>query len=286
MATPERFPVESQVNELVATYRAAQRQILAEIRAATLRDDPRQAFRRTAQLQSVIQTLDQLGYDTDDQARRIVAEAFGQSSKATGKEITRIGVTAPTDSSFAGVAREAVSALQESMVGSLTDARQTIGRQAADVFARAQRRTSMLALLGAEGSPASARKNLVETLQKQGQTGFVDRAGRRWSLDSYADMATRTVTRQAVTQGAITRMAAHGIDLARISVHASSCNVCKPWEGRLVSLDGSTTDYEGEAVTDLGALPSGGPPFHPRCKHSLSPVAVRIDAIRRQMQEA
>jgi hypothetical protein len=50
-----------------------------------------------------------------------------------------------------------------------------------------------------------------------------------------------------------------------------------------VSLDGATTDYQGEAVTDLSSLPNGGPPLHPNCGHSLMPVSVAVDATRLQL---
>jgi hypothetical protein len=49
------------------------------------------------------------------------------------------------------------------------------------------------------------------------------------------------------------------------ATHAKACPICQPWQGRLVSLDGKTTEYLGEAVTDLASLPNGGPPFHPNC---------------------
>jgi hypothetical protein len=54
----------------------------------------------------------------------------------------------------------------------------------------------------------------------------------------------------------------------------------------LVSLDGATRDYDGEAVASLSALPNGGPPMHPRCTHSLAPVVSKIDALRRELEQA
>lgn len=286
MARARQFPAERDVAALVATYRQAQRTILAQIRAALAEGDRLTVSMRRYQLATVIATLDRLGYETDPLARRIVRDAFNQSSDRAERQVAATGINAPADRSFAGVSREAVEALQDSMLGRLAGARETIGRQAADVFARAQRRTTMLALLGAEGSPRSAAKNLRNALLKDGQTGFIDRAGKRWALDTYAEMAARTVTREAVVQGAIQRMAAHGVSLARVSAHASACQICIPWENRLVSLDGSTRDHEGEAVSDLGALPNGGPPFHPNCRHSLAPVSARVEAIERQLARA
>jgi hypothetical protein len=240
------------------------------------------ASQRRAQLASVLRTLDQLGVETEPLAREIVANVYEESGAHITKELAKLGVTGPPSTEFAGVSRESVAALQESIVGRLADARTTIGRQAADVFATQQRRTAMLSLLGAEGSPRKASKQLQQQLVARGKTAFIDRAGRQWGLEQYANMATRTVIREAVTQGAIARMAAHGVNLARVSSHASSCHICAPWQGRLVSLDGSEGSLLGEAASDLGALPNGGPPFHPNCRHSLMPVVGELEEMRHE----
>lgn len=284
-ARAQPLPAERRARDLSNAYRDAQRIIVAEIRTAVEAGDTAGAERRRQQLTSVLRTLDQLGRRTSPEAREIVQQAFEQSVARTGREIAQIGVSNTVPASFAGVSADAVQALQDSIVDRLDNARRTVGRQVGDVFARQQRRAAMLSLLGAHGSPDTAAAGLRQALERRGQTAFVDIAGRRWALADYADMAVRTVTREAVVEGSIARMTANGVNLARVSAHASSCEICKPWEGRLVSLDGSSTDYEGEAVTDLSSMPNSGPPFHPRCGHSLHPVAVRIEAIRRQLQE-
>lgn len=293
---PDQLPYESRVGEVVLTYRRAQREIARQIRVALASGALLDAAQRQAQLAAVVMTLDRLGMQTDAHARQLVADAYTQSAQKVVQQIAALQIDAPEiPGAFAGVSQPAVQALQDSMLGRLSDARRSVGRAVDDIYARAGRRVAMRAVLGVDGSPRAARRALMRDLMRdpqvrrmvqQGGYGFVDRAGRRWALSDYADMVVRTTTREAVVQGAIARMASHGIDLARVSRHASSCVVCRPWEDRLVSLDGSTKDYEGEAVADLGALPNGGPPFHPRCRHSLQPVAVRIERIRRDLAVA
>jgi hypothetical protein len=112
---------------------------------------------------------------------------------------------------------------------------------------------------------------------EDGRAGFVDSAGKRWSLDTYSNMAVRTVTREAVVQGAAARMVSHGIPIGRVSVHPGACPICVPFEGTLVALaPGAPVEYLGEAVSDTGQLP----PFHPNCAHSIAPVAATIDSLR------
>jgi hypothetical protein len=95
-------------------------------------------------------------------------------------------------------------------------------------------------------------------------------------------MAVRTVTREAVVQGAIARMASHGIALARVSTHPGACEICIPFQGTLVDLAGTgITEYRGEAVSDTGELP----PYHPNCAHSLMPVAGTLDSVLEELEE-
>lgn len=282
MATnPKPLPSDKTVRRLLALYREAQRELAAQIRAALLAGSLDTARRRAMQLAAAQDVLDQLGYQADPLARQAVLEASLDGAGMAADGIRKIGVTLTPvgERSFAGVNAEAVATMQDSLVSSLQGARSTVGRQIADVYGREQRKATVRALLGAEGSPQAARRRLARQLASKGATGFVDKAGRRWALDSYADMAVRTVTREAVVQGSVARMAAHGIQLARVSEHASSCDVCKPYEGRLIDLAGNTTDFEGEPVMDASTLP----PFHPRCRHTIQPVAARVERVRREL---
>jgi hypothetical protein len=282
MSTAERFPYERQLEQLLQQYRLAQRTIVSQIREALASGDAATAGRRRNMLASVLQTLDQLGVQTDAEARQIVADAYHQAAERAGEQAAGVGVSGVTDASFGQVSLEAVAALQASALDRLQTARQIVGRQVQDIFARAQRDATVQALLGAQGSPQLAARSMVRDLRRRGVSAFVDRSGRQWSLDTYAEMAVRTTTRQAVVHGALNRMAAQGINLARISSHAGSCTICAPYDGVLVSLDGQTRDHDGESVATLEAMPNGGPPFHPNCRHTILPVAVDFAAFLAQ----
>src|SRR5690606_5493901 len=97
-----------------------------------------------------------------------------------------------------------------------------------------------------------------------GITGFVDRAGRRWDIASYAEMATRTATGRAAIQGHTDRLTAPGYALGNGSDPPDWCSVCRPWEGRVLSLSGVTPGYPTLAEAQGSGL------FHANCTHSLS----------------
>ena len=292
MATREPFPHDKLVEELARTFRDVQRTLAAQIQSAISQGRLEYAAERRMQYAAVLATLDRLGAQTDPLAAKAVADAYKEGAGKAGAQISQqAGFAVSVPYSFTGVQQDAIEALQREVVDRLGISRRMVGRSVDDLYAKAGRRATVRALLGADGSPQIAARRLkadllrepyVKRLIENGGTGFVDRAGKKWSLQSYSEMVVRTTTRKAVVEGQIAKMASLGVNLARVSTHASACPICVPKQGRLVSLDGSTSDYNGEAVADLSSV--GAPPYHPNCRHTLQPVVADIEALRREMQ--
>lgn len=276
-----RFPYERSLSAFDRIVAAAQRELILHVRQA-LRADLSRRGEQLLQLARVTAVLDQLGAYVDPEARRMVADAYDQAGARTGQQVLALGVRGPV----VGVNPDAVAVLQDSVVSSLRDGRVRVGRQVQDVYARAGRQAATRAVLGAEGSPRSAARRLASDLLKDrqiarmaGGPGFVDAAGRTWGIDRYSAMTVRTVTREAVVQGSVDRMVGHGVTLARVSTHGGACKICVPFEGKLIDLAGNGEGFGGE-VPITGPLP----PYHPNCAHTISPVAVRIERLRRELQ--
>jgi hypothetical protein len=284
MATVE-FPYERRLSEFDRTVAAAQREIALQVKLALREGDLRSRRMRLLQLARVTAILDQLGGYVDPTVRRLVAEAYEQSAKKAGQLAAGVAGAREVPGAFVGISREAISVLQDSAEASLRDARVRVGRQVADVYAKAGRMAATRAVLGVDGSPRTAARRMAADLMKDrmvrglvGGPGFVDSAGRHWGLDRYSSMVVRTTTREAVVQGSIDRMVSHGVTLARFLVSASACAVCQQYSGRLVDLAGNGRDYEGEAT-----MTGPTPPVHPRCTCTLSPFAVRVERLRREL---
>lgn len=150
--------------------------------------------------------------------------------------------------------------------GGLPDFARFIGRRQDDPWRR-------LALeVAGQGNVSLATRRqltaeLVRRLQTEGVadalTGFVDRAGRRWSLDSYSTMVMRTLTREASSRATVERLNEHGVDLVGITSHPHQHDECSEFDGNTYSRTGATPGYP-----ILERLP----PFHPRCRHVLGPA--------------
>lgn len=143
-------------------------------------------------------------------------------------------------------------------------------------------------LTGAERAAQSlsrlqAAQVVMDDLASRGITGFVDSAGRRWSLDAYAEMATRTAASRLHLSTQLAMMAQAGNDLVIVDNPAKSapCPLCRPFEGKVLSLSGrntgeaTITDASGvrrteEIKASLAEAVAAGL-LHPQCRHSLIP---------------
>lgn len=111
-------------------------------------------------------------------------------------------------------------------------------------------------------SQIQAAQKVLDALGRQGLTGFVDRAGRRWDLTAYAEMATRTAVSKAWDDRQAHAAIRAGLDLVLVATHSTegSCPQCLPWLGRTLSLTGATTGYP----TLAAAKATGW--RHPNCR--------------------
>lgn len=155
-----------------------------------------------------------------------------------------------------------------------------IGRRLDDPYRRAALEVLGESTISLE-TRRQASRQLVARLISDGTTdaltGFVDRAGRRWPLPVYAEMVARTTTREAASRAAATRMTEHGQDLATISSHPHQADLCSPYDGQTFSLSGRDPDHPR-----LDRLP----PFHPRCRHVLTPASAGLDEYEAELERA
>lgn len=93
---------------------------------------------------------------------------------------------------------------------------------------------------------------------------FKDKSGRKWMLDSYAEMATRTAIKQAQNYGFTDSVTASGEDLVYVTDHPEECPLCRPWEGRVLSISGNDQRYPSVADAKAAGL------MHPNCSHTLN----------------
>lgn len=172
--------------------------------------------------------------------------------------------------------------LSDNLLGELTEAAEMARESVQECFTIARlekdplREAALKQVLRKEaaGSPwIKGSEQMMRELQNKGVTVFIDKAGRRWSLQDYCNMAARTTARQAQVAALLT---ADDHDLWQIVKVGSTCKVCAALEGRVYSKSGTNPDYPPLTLAFGKVDPSGADDLnntylniHPNCLHSL-----------------
>ena len=98
---------------------------------------------------------------------------------------------------------------------------------------------------GAESRTKAVRTTIHEMAQK-GIPAFVDKSGREWSPEAYVNMDIRATVKNTALEAQFSTMDALGQDVFEVSSHPGSRPKCRPWQGKLISRSGRTTE-----ITDI-----------------------------------
>ncbi|MBQ8026895.1 MAG: hypothetical protein IJ261_02135 [Clostridia bacterium] len=124
-----------------------------------------------------------------------------------------------------------------------------------------------------------AVKKAVEEFEKKGLNCIEYKDGRRVNIADYASMAVRTANQRAYMVGEGEFRKSIGETLVIISRHSTSCDLCKPFEGKVLIDDvysgGSRED--GDYMLLSEAMAHGL--YHPRCRHGLGTYYPELEDI-------
>ena len=213
------------------------------------------ALRRDAQQQ--VATLTRQAVPTVNGA---INGAFAQGITAASADLRKF--TATSDVAFGRTNAAVVRAIAEETAGVLRATSMQILRSVDDIY-----RSTIASATGSLSAGVLTRRQATSkalvAFADQGVTGFVDRAGRNWGLGSYAEMAVRSASGRAAIEGFVTTVAANEHDLMIVSDVPEECELCRDWEGRVLSISGADPRYPSIDAARGDGL------FHPGCRHSL-----------------
>lgn len=98
---------------------------------------------------------------------------------------------------------------------------------------------------GAESRTKAVRTTIHEMAHK-GIPAFVDKSGREWSPEAYVNMDIRATVKNTALEAQFSTMDSLGQDVFEVSSHPGSRPKCRPWQGKLISRSGRTTE-----ITDI-----------------------------------
>ena len=247
----------AEIVRLIRFYEKAERELLNRVNRALLRGNSIEYLKQMKQaVDAILQSLREGNKTWCLEAIPRVYLDGVRYADGLLKE-ARVEIT----TSFGAVHQSAAQVLAENVYQRLEDVTQVIGRQVNDIYRQ-------LALENVRGSTIGydtwkqVAQQIRQQIAERGITGFVDRQGKRWNLSSYTAMVARTSTMEAHLEGTRNRLLEQGHDLVVISDHRGECELCRPWEGRVLSLSGRTPHYPTLEEAKAAGL------FHPNCRHA------------------
>ncbi|MCX8207699.1 MAG: hypothetical protein N3G75_07705 [Methanothrix sp.] len=210
--------------------------------------------------ESIDRNLDnpeRLRSETDRIRRMLLAQAASWLAAAVpGLYVTgaRIGTI-----QLHGPHADAVRALITQELNRFRELDAQIGRHIEEVIAEAEKRRVQAALANREPDYSGLRGKVV---------GYRTIEGRKLGVSDYVKMLALTASRDFYNLGTQNGMLHRKEDLALISreVRRNTCDACRRWAGRIVSISGRSAEYPSlQDALDDGIM-------HPHCIHYLIPV--------------
>lgn len=251
---------------LLAMYAEAEEQLLSIIAKRVGRvgnDPPVWARQKLAEVQSVRQELSDainaLSERSLEERIRLLWSAHDEGSDGLLRELGLDGT--------ASARSQAAMTLIDDYNERFSELHRRILRDSTDAYREVLYEAIPMATMGVE-STQQAIQRALNAFADRGITAFVDKAGRRWGLAEYAEMATRTGMMNAALAGYTQEALAHGEDLVIISEHMDECQLCAPWERRVLSLTGAQLSHP-DCTGTIGDARAAGL-FHPNCLHAMT----------------
>lgn len=251
------------LDRLIEIFKTAYEDIVKEINTAT---DFGVANRR-AILAQVEEVLQELAKESDTYLADELPKFYSLGADDAIKQLQNIGADIAVKRGFNKVHKEAIGALIDDASRAIAESIRGVGRSANLLLGKAVRdQITQKIATGQIGGAAlrQVRQQIKGVLAEQGLTALVDKGGRKWSLEDYAEMVFRTKAVEGRNRGLINRLAENEYDLVQVSEHWTSCDKCKPWQGKILSITGNTKGYQTVAEAELAGL------FHPNCRHALN----------------
>lgn len=275
-----RLTAQGLAEQVSAMYGAAEVRLLSMIahHLEAGHEAPEWAENKLAELQLFRKRAERVMAETTTRAvaagERAVVRAYLRGAATGQGDLERGGIHLDSPPQHA---ERATEALLRAQAGQLEAIGPQVVRQTADAYRDAVVRASSLVTTGS-GTRLQAAQSALDGLARQGITGFVDKAGRQWGLESYVDMATRTTTAQSAIRGHLDRLSEGGIELVIVSVSSTPCEICEPWEGLVLSqgpvaaMQRNVVSGDMEAVQIDGTLEDAIADglFHPNCTHNVT----------------
>lgn len=222
---------------------------------------------RKAILSQIKKILVDAGSDAGRMLQQDIQGYYNEGAHQALQQLNKTGADLPLSEGFNRVHKEAVEMLISDTSTAIAESMSGLYRSATNLLNKAVKDEiiNRIAIGRISGKTLINIRDMVTgIIHNQGLTALFDKAGRKWDLDTYAEMLIRTKVVEARNLGLINQVAEAGQDLVQVSSHNASCDLCHPWEGKVLSLTGKTAGYPTLSEAESQGL------FHPNCRHAIN----------------
>jgi hypothetical protein len=236
------------------------RRLIAAYQEAALRLSRILADVSPANRRILLRRIDLLLSELDQLTAKYLSEAlplhFRDGSDEAIERLRKVQGFGEIDRTFGTIHTEALQALADDATLKFANALEGVKRETRSVITKANKEAVIRELIASEIEGAAApEKRVAELFRDQGVTAFQG-ARRKWTLEDYSAMLTRTILADAHNTGATTRYASNGVQFVRIIEREDAPDVtCRWMRGKVVS------------IADRRLLN----PYHPGCMGGLEP---------------
>jgi Phage minor capsid protein 2. len=209
----------------------------------------------------------------EKEIRRIIREVAEQTIAGVDNELNGIFIPLPRPTQLdvilaayaAQVFRELDNFVNQSLI-TTTFGEGTVAR----MYRRIIEETTAKVLAGMTTVNRAMAETVIKWAGKGLNTGFVDRAGRTWPLEPYANMVIRTTVNRTYNELRTSRMQEYGVDLVLVSSVPDPRPACSHIQGKVASLSNPSSNPKYPSVYEFGY----GQPWGLRginCRHQFYP---------------
>lgn len=272
--------IEGLNDDVVALYQRAEMYLIEVIRRALIRTGESPTWAE-AQLLAIRQERGNIEGMADALHKRLgttwrstIDAAYLRGQIEAEKELAALPEhLRPTPAAPVFESSAAVYALVSEAITTMEPVHRNLVRRVDDIWRRIGVEATGYSVTGAMTTQQAAQRAFTR-MAREGLPFFVDKRGRKWGLDTYAEMAVRTMTNRALRAGHTNTMIEHGIDLVVVSSHKNPAPQCAPFERKVLSLTGkypAGTHRIGDSIVNVKATMQDAEAsglHHINCKHS------------------
>lgn len=183
----------------------------------------KESHKSTSAVKSIIETV----------RSTITKEVDPRLKRATHKTVSP--KMTETDNMLENLARVATGKL-DNIVNETLVTRNVHTNAAAMAYRKILANTAGKVLTGTQSARDAFHEAMYDWQNRGLESGLVDAAGHRWTVDGYVRTVMRSVIPQAYAQGTQKRMDDYGYSLVVYPSHATSRPACAPIQGQVVNL--------------------------------------------------